>query len=401
MDEEPSTQSDESGTRFILPSLGLSRLVLQLPRMLTGLLLIDIAYTFGTSVGVMSQIRTASSIVAVVGALLMAGLSVRFKHKHLLMAGLAFIVVSALGCGLALNYSSILVLFSLSGVGLAMVTPMSSALVGEYLPLDRRASTMGWMLGASAAAYLVGAPVFAYISGIGGWRWAFLGFVLPVTVLSLMFAAYGLPRPRVDEGGEDGSVIEAFRAVFTNASATACLAGNLIILSTWSTHLSFSSSLLRQRFLVTTGFASLSTIVGATCYIVGSVSSGRLVNRFGRKSITVAMTVPAGLLLYGVYNFDNLIPVLLFSWVGALLNGMLYSATLNLSLEQLPRFRGTMMSIVSATGSMGSAIGTAFGGWILVTYHYNQLGWFMGAFNVVAVLIYHFITKDPTQNQRQ
>lgn len=383
----------------MLPSLGLSRLVLQLPRMLTGLLLIDIAHTFGTSVGVMGQIRTASSIVAVVGALLMAGLSVRFKHKHLLLVGLAFIVVSALGCGLAPSYATILVLFSISGVGMAMVTPMSQSLLGEYLTLDKRASTMGWMLGASAAAYLIGAPVFAYISGIAGWRWAFLGFVLPMTALALLFAAYGLPRPKSDEGVGGGSVVEAFRAVFTNASATACLVGNLIILSTWSTHLSFSSSLLRQRFLVSTGFASLSTIVGAACYIVGSVSSGRIVNRVGRKNLAVLLTIPAGLFLLGVYNLGYMPLVLVSSWLGALLNGMLYSATSNLTLEQLPRFRGTMMSISSATGSLGSAIGTAFGGWILVTYHYNQLGWFMGAFNVVAVLIYYFITKDPTRSQ--
>jgi len=367
--------------------------------MLTGLLLIDIAHTFGTSVGVMGQIRTASSIVAVVGALLMAGLSVRFKHKHLLLVGLAFIVVSALGCGLAPSYATILVLFSISGVGMAMVTPMSQSLLGEYLTLDKRASTMGWMLGASAAAYLIGAPVFAYISGIAGWRWAFLGFVLPMTALALLFAAYGLPRPKSDEGVGGGSVVEAFRAVFTNASATACLVGNLIILSTWSTHLSFSSSLLRQRFLVSTGFASLSTIVGAACYIVGSVSSGRIVNRVGRKNLAVLLTIPAGLFLLGVYNLGYMPLVLVSSWLGALLNGMLYSATSNLTLEQLPRFRGTMMSISSATGSLGSAIGTAFGGWILVTYHYNQLGWFMGAFNVVAVLIYYFITKDPTRSQ--
>ncbi|MBC8498037.1 MFS transporter [Candidatus Bathyarchaeota archaeon] len=399
MNEETSNQSEESGTKFMLPSLGLSRLVLQLPRMLTGLLLIDIAYTFETSVGMMGQIRTASSIVAVVGALFMAGLSVRFRHKHLLMTGLAFIMVSALGCGLAPNYTAILVLFSLSGVGMAMVNPMSQSLIGEYLPLGQRASTMGWMLGASAAAYLIGAPVFAYISGIGGWRWAFLGFVLPLSVLSLMFAAYGLPRPRSDEGGRGGSVLEAFRAVFTSASATSCLVGNLIIMSTWSTHLSFSSSLLRQKFLVSTGFASLSTIVGATCFIAGSVSSGRLVNKVGRKRLAVLLTIPAGLLLLGVYNLEYLPLVLVFSWLGALINGMLLSATSNLTLEQLPMFRGTMMSISSATGSLGSAIGTAFGGWILVTYYYHQLGWFMGAFNLVAVLLYNFFTKDPTRDQ--
>jgi DHA1 family inner membrane transport protein len=399
MDEETSTQTYEAGTKFVLPSLGFARFVLQLPGMLTGLLLIDIASTFGTSVGVMGQIRTTSATMAVVMALLMAGLSVRFKHKHLLIVGLAFIVVSALGSGLAPNYAAILVIYSVSGVGAAMVNPMSQSILGEYLPLEQRASTMGWMIGASAAAYLIGAPVFAYISGIGGWRWAFLIFVLPMTALSLMFSTYGLPRPKSEEGGGRGSVGAAFRAVFTNTSAGACLVGNLIILSTWSTHLSYSSSLLRQRFLVSTGFASLSTIVGATCYIVGSVSSGRLVNRLGRRRLAVLLTIPAGLSLAVVYNFDSLPIALVSGWLGALLNGMLFSATSNLTLEQLPRFRGTMMSISSATGSLGSAIGTAFGGWLLVTYHYNQLGWFMGAFNLVALALYYFIARDPTREQ--
>jgi DHA1 family inner membrane transport protein len=399
MVEEPSAQTDEARTRYVLPSLGFTRFVLQLPGMLAGLLLIDIASTFGTSVGVMGQIRTTSAMVAVVVALLMAGLSVRFKHKHLLITGLAFIVVSALGSGLAPNYATILVIFSLSGVGAAMANPMSQSILGEYLPLDRRASTMGWMLGASAAAYLIGAPVFAYISGIGGWRWAFLGFILPMTALSLTFAAYGLPRPRDDEGSGGGGVLEAFRAVFTSASAAACLLGNLIINATWGTHLSYSSSLLRQRFLVSTGFASLSTIVGATCFIVGSVSSGRLVNRFGRRRLAVILAIPAGLSLVGVYNLEFLPVVLISSWLGALFNGMLFSAASNLTLEQLPRFRGTMMSISAATGSFGSAMGTAFGGWLLVTYYYNQLGWFMGVINVVALVLYHFIARDPTRDQ--
>ena len=396
MDEAPEIRLEEGGTRYVLPALGFARFVLQLPGMLSGLLLIDIASTFGTSVGVTGQIRTTSATVAVVIALLMAGLSVRFKHKHLLMVGIAFIVASALGSGLAPSYTAILAVYSLTGVGMSMVNPMSQSILGEYLPLERRASTMGWMLGASAAAYLVGAPVFTYISGIGGWRWAFLGFVLPMAALSLTFAAYGLPRPHVKEGGGSGSVVAAFRAVLTNASAAACLVGNLIINACWSTHLSYSSSLLRQRFLASTGLASLSTIVGASCFIVGSVWSGRLVNRFGRKRLTTLIMAPAGLLLLASYNLGYLPLTLVTAWLAALLNGMLFSAASNLTLEQLPRFRGTMMSISAATGSLGSAIGAALGGWILVNYYYPQVGWFMGAINVVGVLVYQLFSRDPT-----
>ena len=63
------------------------------------------------------------------------------------------------------------------------------------------------------------------------------------------------------------------------------------------------------------------------------------------------------------------------------------------------RFRGTMMSIAAATGSLGSAIGAALGGWILVNYYYPQVGWFMGAINVVGVIIYSFFSRDPSGDQ--
>ena len=125
----------ESGSdgRLILLSLVLSMFSIISPGPLTGILLIDIGVSFGSSVGVMGQIRILASIVTVFSALVMGVLSVRFRHKSLLLAGLLFVIASALGCGFAPSFNAMLISYSLSGLGLAMVMPMAYTLVGDHL----------------------------------------------------------------------------------------------------------------------------------------------------------------------------------------------------------------------------------------------------------------------------
>jgi len=74
--------------RLFLPSLVVSSFASGPITVLAALLLIDIGKTFGASVGVMGQVNTSYSVAAFIFALLMGVLSIRFKHKSLLLAGL-------------------------------------------------------------------------------------------------------------------------------------------------------------------------------------------------------------------------------------------------------------------------------------------------------------------------
>jgi len=66
--------------------------------LLTSLLLIEISQTFGTPIGVTNQIKTANSIVAIITALTMGIISVRYNHKSLLLFGISLGILSTLGC---------------------------------------------------------------------------------------------------------------------------------------------------------------------------------------------------------------------------------------------------------------------------------------------------------------
>jgi len=89
--------------------------------------------------------RTLGSIVGFLSAIAMGALSVRFRPKTLLLAGLLFLGLSSLGSGLAPNVGSLFALYALTGVGVSMVEPMVSTLVADNYPLGERSKVLGWM----------------------------------------------------------------------------------------------------------------------------------------------------------------------------------------------------------------------------------------------------------------
>jgi len=402
MNEKPvSTEEKHSSGRLILTSLIFSGFAIQPPGILTGLLLIDIGATFGCSVGIIGQIRTVSSVVAVVSALLTGVLSVRFKHKSLLMMGLSSVSISALACCFSSDFNMMLVSYSISGLGMAMVAPMIYTLVADYFPLEKRAAAIGWIIAGMALSYFVGAPVIGLIEGLGGWRVAFLGFVLPVSLLSLLLAAKGLPpisssdQPTMSKG----NYLEGFKGVFSNRSANACLIGTALSMAAWQAILLYSSSFRRQRFLISTGFASILLLIGAFIYILGTLSSGRIVRRVGMKPLTVSTAFLASIFILSYTSPPDLWLSVALSLLGCLFSGMLSTAFTSLTLEQVPRFRGTMMSMNSAVSNTGSALGAGLGGLALLLFNYEGMAISLGVMGFAGAVIFHLLAIDPTRTE--
>ena len=79
----------KSGGKLLLPALTISRIAPQARGLLTSLLLLEIGQTYGTSIGITNQIKTANSFLAIFSALAMGILSVKTpnhrtlpKHHH-------------------------------------------------------------------------------------------------------------------------------------------------------------------------------------------------------------------------------------------------------------------------------------------------------------------------------
>lgn len=215
--------------RLILPTLYLSRFVSGTPSIVFGLLLIEIGQSFGSPIGITGQISTASSIIGIISAIIMGALSVRFNHKSLLIAGFVMYLILALGCSFSFNFSMMMFFYTINGIGASVVMPMSSSLVAEYFTEDKRPTAIGWLIAGGSSSYLIGAQVISLIAGIGGWRSAFLWFVIPFTVLGVVMAKTCLPpveKTRTTVGSK--KYLEGFRAILPQKSALSCLAGTTL-----------------------------------------------------------------------------------------------------------------------------------------------------------------------------
>ena len=384
--------------RFMVPSLALAVFATGPCESILSLLLIDIAETFKAEIGVMAQIRTTAGLLSLVAALILGVLSMRINHRTLLLTGLGFFVASGIGCSLAQNYTTILATYSLSGIGLAMVGPMALALVGEHVPLDRRADAVGVITAGGASAFLVGGPVINYVTRFGGWRSAFLLYMLPVALIGLALTWLVIPsNPSTSKEGDTGSYLDGIRQVVTNRSALACLLAILLSKATWQGVLSYGISFYREWFKIPKGWASLILSGLALGFIFSALLAGRLVKRFGRKRTTYISFLGVGLLSIVYMNAPAYWLSLAIFMVMGVISGARRSASISLALEQVPAYRGSMMALNTASNNLGSILGVGIGGAVLLRSGYPLIGVVLGILGVLAALVIRLFASDPTK----
>jgi DHA1 family purine base/nucleoside efflux pump-like MFS transporter len=380
--------------KIVLAALFVSRFAISSPRMIVGLLLIDIAASFSVSIGVMGQISTLSSLVGMITAFVMGVVSIRFRHKSLLLLGLMTMLLASVGCFASSNYVVMLISYSLVSLGGVIGSPMTSTLVASHFAIRRRAYVMGWLMAGGGLAVSLGAPIIAWIAD---WRLAFLGFVAPIVLLSFLLVLTGIPM--ADDDSSTSARVpryrESFNAILRNESALACLLGTMLIVASFQAVFLYASSFFRQRYLISTEEASLFVFGGAMCVTIGGVLSGRFVNRLGRKRLVVVVGILQSVCIIAYAMIPSLWFATAARFIGSGMAGVMFSALGSLSLEQLPRFRGTMMSIQTAMQSVGSALGAGIGGVALVLYDYELVGISLGILAVIGAFIVRVFTVDP------
>ncbi len=394
-DTEKDSSSTKKRSKLVLPSLVLSRFATITPTLIIGLLLVDIAATFECPVGVAGQLQTASSLAGLAGALILAAISVRYKSTSLILIGLTLLTASALGSYLTPNLPAMLLIFSLSGLGNAIITPMTATLVGERFPIESRSHAMGWLVAGMSLANVVGAPLIGAISSLYGWRTVFLIYALPLFVATLALSYKSFPEGDNYRAVASHGYLDGFKGVFSSRSAIGCLLGFAFATAAYQSILLYSASFYRQRFLLSTGVVSIITLTGALFFTVGGLISGRLVNRYGRKNIAVVSALAASIPILAFTNLLDPWTSMGAMFLGRFFTGVLVTSVNLLTLEQIPKFRGSMMSISQAASMFGSTIGAVVGGWSLLVFGYELVGVTLGALMLSAAIVFQILSVDP------
>ena len=381
-------------SRLFVPSLVLSAFATQPPNMITSLLLIEIGLSFGVPVGVSGQLRTISSIMGVIIALTLGVLNQRFNSKSIMIAGELMLVLSAFGCAYASSFNSLLIAYSIAGIGITMITPMMNTIIGNNVPQEDRPRVLGLSAAGNSGAYVICSPLIGYISGIYVWRVVFLILMLPVSFLTLVTSFIGLPSEKIIRKVSIQQLTEGYKAVLGNRSAFFSLLGTMLSWTAFLGSLTYMMSYFRQELQVALGLAGILFAVLALSKMLGHLTIGRVIKRFGRKNTVVGSIFAMTILSCGYLLVDILWLSLFFSCFSCLMAGYMHSSVDSLNIEQLKEYRGSMMSLSFAFYTLGGVLGAGLGGYALMIGGYRVLAALIGVFGLVSGYVFHQFTRE-------
>jgi len=126
--------------------------------------------------------------------LLGGSLGDRFGRRRVFLIGVVWFAVASLLCGLAPNIELLIAARALQGVGGALLTPGSLAIIAASFHVDDRSAAVGAWSGLSGIAAAVGPLVGGWLVEID-WRLVFL-INVPVAVLIVIVALRHVPESR-------------------------------------------------------------------------------------------------------------------------------------------------------------------------------------------------------------
>ncbi|MEU7486943.1 MFS transporter [Streptomyces sp. NPDC042319] len=140
---------------------------------------------------------TVNAYLLTLAALLLLGgaLGDRYGRRRIFLIGMVWFAASSLLCGLAPNAAVLLTARALQGVGGALLTPGSLALIQAVFHPDERSRAVGAWSGLGGVATAAGPFLGGWLVDGPGWRWVFF-LNVPVAAVCVPLAARHVPETR-------------------------------------------------------------------------------------------------------------------------------------------------------------------------------------------------------------
>ena len=195
----PSAQTGLSYTsgpgRWMLLVTVLGSAVASIDATVVGIALPAISRDFGAGLTTLQWVVTAYTL-ALAGLLLFAGaLGDRYGRKRIFLTGVAWFAVCSLLCGLAPSAGILIAARAVQGIGAALLTPGSLAIIeASFRPADRGRAIGAWS-GLSGVATAIGPFLGGWLVQAVSWRLIF-AINLPVAAVIIAAGVRHVPESR-------------------------------------------------------------------------------------------------------------------------------------------------------------------------------------------------------------
>lgn len=364
--------------------LGLAVFVVGVDTYIVAAVLPAIADDLGESISNVGLIASAYALPVAILSPAFGPLSDRRGRRFALLLGLAIFTVAAAVCAVSPNLRVLLVARAISGVGAAILLPATFAAAGDLPDEAARGRALALLTSAFPLSNLLGLPVGALATTLGGWRVPFAVIVvLAVFVIAGVAVSNRISTTRTSDRGYAAT----FGRVLRDRRALAVMSVTLVWFAGAIGMFIYVGEFFHQTYAISTGQAGLSYIVVGIVGIVAARLSGRVLERVGaRRTVLVGISVfGVSVLVLPLTTALPLSLAVLATWAFGTWFGLPGMQTIVAGLSNTAR--GTMLAFNGSALNLGGVIGPAVSGRIIESAGFVPAGLWSAFLALCAVVI--------------
>jgi predicted MFS family arabinose efflux permease len=361
LDPVPSTASSESVILALVSAV-------QFVNILDFIMVMPMGPDFAAALDIPSSelglIGGSYTAAAAFSGLVLSPLLDRVGRRRALCIAMAGLAISTALGGLAQGIGTLLLARVCAGFFGGPATSVAIAIVADAVPPERRGRAMGIVMGAFAAASVLGVPAGLELAALWGWRAPFIGVGLLGAAVTVL-AATRLPafREHLARTGPKVSTLDllALPVVRWSFTATAvAMVGVFSLIPNLAAFVQFNRDFPREHL------SALYFAGGIVAFFTTRIA-GKLTDRLGSARVsTVGVALFVTVVVFGVV--DPVLPVPAM-FVGFMLGNSTRMVPMNALTSRVPspEQRARFLSVQSAVQHLASAAGAVVSSRMLAT----------------------------------
>lgn len=332
----------------------------------------------------------------------------RFDRKKSLLVLYVGFLAGTLACAFAPTYNALMIARIFTGLFGGVAGSVILSIIGDTLPLEKRARGMGILMSGFALASVAGVPLGIFLSEKYSWHAPFL-LIAIIGVFVIIAAATFVPNVTNHlKGPRNRSSFGLYKEVLSDRNLVWGLLFSMCVVFSHFSIIPYISDYLVYNL----GYSMQGDLI--YMYVIGGILSsifapliGKLADKHGRYLVFSVLSILACIPLYTISNFSSTqfwlmigIAATFFIFSG----GRMVPAQAMITSVVTPHLRGGYMSLSSAVQQLVAGLSTLIGGIIIYNddlkklHNYPYVGYIGIAFALLALVCGKYV-KPARQHQ--
>lgn len=321
----------------------------------------------------------------------------KFDRKKVLLVLYIGFLAGTLACAMSPTYGFLLASRVFTGLFGGVAGAVILSIVGDILPLERRARGMGILMSGFALAAVAGVPIGIYLSEVYSWHAPFY-LVCGIGVFVLLSIIFFMPPVRMHLEQRGAEKPNLYKTIFSNPNQLrALLFSFTFVLAHFAIIPNISDYLVNNMHFDMKTEVVWMYVAGGVLSSVSSPVWGKLADKYGRFKMFLILSILSIIPIWFTSNFNShslwaLLPVSCMFFVFS--GGRMIPASAMVTSAVPPQLRGGFMSLNSALQQLAIGLLSVTSAFIITNDkdtgelgNYPMVGYIGIAFTLIAVLV--------------